>query len=205
MELVGHLWFDFSQTLTILDKGKHEALRYEAYSEIVGKPITDELKTAYEALYKEKKSHSAVFVSLGKPVSFWSERYAAAGAGLYALAEPDIPDVLQKLRSKVPISVFSNVLAENFLPSLGIAPEWFSHILGPKEVTKPKPDLQGFELMVQYSQLPAHEILFIGDDVEKEIRPAKSVGLKTGIMWIDAPEADYSFRHFKEILPLVGA
>jgi putative hydrolase of the HAD superfamily len=191
--------------LTILDKEKHEALRYEAYSEIVGKPVTNELKAAYETLYKEKKSHSAAFVSLGKPVGFWSERYAAAGAGLYALAEPDIPNVLLRLRSKVPISVFSNVLAEKFLPSLGISPQWFSHILGPKEVTKPKPDPQGFELMVQYSKLSPKEILFIGDDVEKEIRPAKSVGLKTGIMWTVSPEADYSFAHFKEILPLVGA
>lgn len=202
---IKHIWFDFSETIIRLDKEAHEKLRYGSYAEIVGKAVTPKLVEEYESLFKAHKSHSALFASLGLPDGYWSERYASADPStLLKLANPNIPDVLKRLREIVPISIFSNVMAEKFFPALGIEASWFSHILGPKEVKNPKPALDGFRLMIELSNLPAENILFVGDSVEKELKPAKSLGLQTALMWNSSPEADYCFQDFKEILTLVA-
>lgn len=51
-------------------------------------------------------------------------------------------------------------------------------------------------------QQPAGEILYVGDHVGKDIRPAKAVGLQTGLMWSQSNEADYSFDRFEDVLAL---
>ena len=73
----------------------------------------------------------------------------------------------------------------------------------PDEVKKPKPALDGFRLVIELSKLPPENILFIGDSVEKEVLPAKSLGILTGLIWSFSPEADYCFNSFQEILELV--
>ncbi len=205
MSAIKHIWFDFSETIIRLDKPAHEKLRYGSYAEIVGKPVTSELIEEYEALFKVHKSHSAIFASLGLPDGYWSERYASADpSALLKLANPNIPDVLKRLGGVLPISIFSNVMAEKFFPALGIEASWFTHVLGPKEVKNPKPALDGFKLMIELSNLPPENILFVGDSVEKELRPAKSLGLQTALMWNTSPEADYCFQDFEDIVRLVA-
>ena len=54
--------------------------------------------------------------------------------------------------------------------------------------------------MVELSGIPVHEILYIGDDMKKDILPAKKVGMKTGILWTASADAGYSFLHFEEII-----
>ncbi|MES2135361.1 MAG: HAD family hydrolase [Patescibacteria group bacterium] len=205
MGSIKHIWFDFSETIVRLDKPAHAKLRYGSYADVVGKPVTPELIEEYESLFEKHKSHSAIFASLGLPDGYWSERYASADPeSLLKLANPNIPDVLQRLREIVPISIFSNVQADKFFPALGIDSAWFTHLLGPQEVKNPKPALDGFHLMIQLSNLPAENILFVGDSVEKELKPAKSLGLQTALMWKSSPDADYCFQDFEDILTLVA-
>lgn len=202
---IKHIWFDFSETIIRLDKQAHEKLRYGSYAEVVGKPVTPELIEEYGSLFKIHKSHSAIFASLGLPDGYWSERYASADpSALLKLASPNIPDVLKRLGEIVPISIFSNVQADKFFPALGIDSTWFTYILGPKEVKNPKPALDGFKLMIELSNLPPENILFVGDSVEKELKPAKSLGLLTALMWNTSPEADYCFQDFEDIVKLVA-
>lgn len=201
---VKHIWFDFSQTIAFENTEMHDQMKYETYASVVGKPVSQELKDEYEALYREKKSNSGVFTSLGLDSGFWSKHYSAADPKLLLrLADPQIPEVLQKLREKVPISMWSNIHAEKILPALDIDPKWFTHFLSPNEVKKPKPALDGFRLVIEKSNLPPENILFVGDSVEKEMLPAKSLGIQTCLMWKIAPEPDYSFTSFDELLTLV--
>jgi hypothetical protein len=108
---IKHIWFDFSETIAFLKKERHDRLRYETYSEIVGKPISDELIVEYENLYKKHNhSNAAIFRSLGQTSNFWSERVnSVESSELYELADKNIPNVLEKIRKFVPISIFSNM------------------------------------------------------------------------------------------------
>ena len=57
--------------------------------------------------------------------------------------------------------------------------------------------------MIELSNLPAAELLYSGDDIEKDVRPSKSLGITTGLIWTTSDEADYSFQNFSEVLELV--
>lgn len=70
-------------------------------------------------------------------------------------------------------------------------------------LTEPKPALEGFYKMVELSNVPAAEILYIGDDIGKDIRPAKQVGVQAGLMWKQSEEADYSFVNFEDIFKIL--
>ncbi len=201
---IKHIWFDFSETIAYLKKDRHRRLRYETYAQVLGKALNDALIAEYEQLYKKfDHSNAAVFRSLGQSSNFWSERVNWVDPNeLYELADKNIPSVLQKIREFVPISIFSNIQLGNILPAFNIKPEWFTYILSSGMVKEPKPALDGFYKMFELSGIPAEEILYIGDDVGKDIRPAKQVGIQAGLMWKKSEEADYSFENFESILEI---
>ena len=200
--MIKHVWFDFSDTIGFINKEEHDKLRYDSYAAITGKPVSQELIKEYEELYqKHERSNSAVFRSLDQSSNYWSERVNSIDpAKFYKLADESIPAVLDKLRKVVPISIFSNIQLGNVLPGLGIHLEWFTHILSSGMVKEPKPALDGFYKMIELSKLPSDEILYIGDDVGKDILPAKKVGIKSGLLWKKSEEADYCFEKFGDIL-----
>lgn len=203
--MIKHLWLDFSETLVLLKKEAHDTLRYSSYAEIVGKPLTEELKSEYEQLFaKSNHSNAAVFRSLGAGSSYWSDKvHSMDPAELYVLADENIPSMLTSLQKLLPISLFSNIDLRETLPLLGIDPHLFSHILSASMVSEPKPALAGFYKMVELSGAQPEEILYIGDHVGKDILPAKQVGIQTGLMWDVSPEATYCFQSFGEVLELI--
>lgn len=203
--MLHHIWFDCSDTLAFLNKKNHNRLRYSSYAQVTGRAVDDALINEYEELYKKhSNSNAAAFRSLGKSANFWSERiHSVDPKELYTLADPSVPDILQTLKARLPISIFSNIQLEKILPALGIEPSLFTHILSAGMVKEPKPALDGFYKMIELSQLPPAEILYIGDHVEKDVRPAKRVGIKSGILWKKSVEADYSFHAFEDILRIL--
>ncbi|MBI5798891.1 MAG: HAD family hydrolase, partial [Candidatus Yonathbacteria bacterium] len=203
-DTIKHIWFDFSETIAFLKKGRHDRLRYETYAQVTGKPVTEELIAEYENLYKKfNHSNAAIFRSLGQTSNFWSERVnSVEPSELYELADENVPKVLQKVKETVPISIFSNIELGKILMALSINPEWFTHIISAGMVKEPKPALDGFYKIIELSGIPAQEILYIGDDVGKDVRPAKQVGVQAGLMWKKSDEADYSFENFKSILEI---
>ncbi|MBI2984497.1 MAG: HAD family hydrolase [Candidatus Kerfeldbacteria bacterium] len=203
--MIRHLWFDFSETIVVLRQERHDRLRYESYAAVVHQPVTDALMAEYNQLYKvHKQSNAAVFRSLGLPGSYWSGRVnSVAPLELYQLADPSIPSVLEDLKELLPISIFSNIKLESILPSFRISPLWFTNILSAGMVKEPKPALDGFKKMVELSRCQPAEILYIGDDIEKDVRPAKQVGIRAGLMWHHSPEADFQFERFSDMLSLV--
>ncbi len=203
---IRHIWFDFSDTIAHINKEERSKLAYKAFAEVQKKTeITSDLIAEYEKhLEKHNKSNSAVFHSLGMPAHYWSDRLNAADPKkIYSLIDPEIPDVLKKLKDILPISIFSNLELKNVLPSFGIDPGWFTHIISSKDVQKPKPALDGFYKMIELSGVPQGTILYIGDEPGKDVAPAKHVGILAGILWRKSPEADFCFEKFRDILSLV--
>ncbi len=204
MHMIKHVWFDFSDTIGFINKEEHDKLRYNSYAEVTGKKLSPELIQEFEELYqKHERSNSAIFRSLGQSSNFWSEKVNSIDPSkFYKLADESIPAILDKLRKIVPISIFSNIQLGNVLPGLGVHFEWFTHILSSGMVKEPKPALDGFYKIVELSKLPENEILYIGDDVGKDILPAKKVGIKTGLLWKKSEDADYCFEKFEDIFTI---
>lgn len=197
---IKHLWLDFSDTLAFIDKAVHNKLKYEAYAEFTQQSLTPELKAEYDALLGLHKSNAAVFRFLGAPTHFWSEHMSTVDPNaLYTLAEHDAAHHLEQIKKIVPISIFSNIQLDAVLPALGLDPTLFTHILK----STPKPALDGFYKIVELSQLQPQEILYVGDQVGKDILPAKQVGLTTGLIYAQAPEADYNFSQLRDIVTLL--
>jgi HAD superfamily hydrolase (TIGR01549 family) len=202
---IKHIWFDFSETIAHINKEEHDKVKYAKYAEVVGKPVDDSLKKEFDEQYEQHHhSISDIFHSLGKPAGWWSGQLAIIEPSkLFQLAEDDIPEMLARIKERVPISIFSNIDLGHVLPALGISMDLFDHVISSGMVSKPKPALDGFYKIVELSKLEPSEILYIGDHLTKDILPAKKVGLQAGMMWNESKEADYSFRSFKDILEVV--
>lgn len=202
--MIKHLWLDFSDTIAHINREELGNIVYAAYAEQVGKSVTPELINEYKALVEQHKSNSAVFASLGLPSSFLADMTSGVDPRrLYQLTDVRIPEVVPQLKELIPVSIFSNNRLDTLLPALGLELQWFTHILGPDEIQKPKPDLEGFYKMVELSRVPAREILYVGDDIEKDLVPAKKIGIMTGLLWKESREADYCFADFQDILTLM--
>ncbi|HEX3095528.1 MAG TPA: HAD family hydrolase [Patescibacteria group bacterium] len=206
---IKHIWFDVAGTLYEESENfqaVHDNLRYETFSKAVNKPITDDLKLEYENLYKKHGSNSAVFSSLGLPSDYWQRAFG--NMNLSEILKPNLKvnETLRKLGEIIPISLFTNFKKhkiEKILDILSIDQSWFTHIINGDQVKERKPALDGFHLMVEKSQLPAENILYVGDRVDVDIKPAKQVGMKTCLVYSESPEADYSFQNFEDILSIV--
>ena len=198
---IKHLWFDFSDTIASVNREEYNKVLYSAYAEVLKTEATPELAQDFEKQFKIHKSNSGVFVALGKSVGFLSEELSAvAPEKIYKLADKNMPAVIKKLREILPVSIFSNTKLDTLLPALGLDLNWFTHILGPKMIQKPKPAPDGFYKMIELSKCRPNEILYIGDDVEKDLIPAKREGILTGLLWKESAEADYCFNDFEAIL-----
>lgn len=198
---IKHIWFDFSDTIAHIDRSVYNKILYSSYAKAVGEEVNEELKQEYSEALQKHKSNSAVFASLGFPADHLADCISVVDPKkLYTLADKNIPDIIKHLKGILPVSIFSNNKLGTILPALGIDTKWFTHILGPNDVKKPKPALDGFHKMVELSGVKPAEILYIGDDVHKDLLPAKKVGIITGLLWKKSDEADYCFKDFRAVL-----
>ncbi|HTE22118.1 MAG TPA: HAD family hydrolase [Candidatus Limnocylindria bacterium] len=203
---VKHVWFDLDGTLTVHTPEFHEAhnqLRYETYAKVVKRPVGGALKAEFEELYKKHGSNSAVFRSLGLPSDYWQHYFNSLDETKYFKPSQEINDTLKQLKQIVPISVFTNVKLERLtatLKAIEIDPAWFTVLLTGDDIKERKPALDGFHLMIERSKLPPENLLYVGDRVDVDVKPAKAVGIQTCLLYSSSPEADYCFMSFKDIL-----
>lgn len=199
---IKHIWFDSSDTLVTSNKTIIEKLQYQAFAEVTHRTVTPEVKAEFDDLFnRNAQSRGAVFHAVGAPQGFWAAQVATLKPHeVYTLLDPVIPEILKIIKTHVPVSLFSNVKADDILAALGVEKNIFTHVITGDMITEPKPALEGFYKMIELSKVLPEEIVYIGDNIEKDILPAKKVGLKTGLMWLSSSEADYSFQHFSDIL-----
>ena len=206
--MIKHIWFDIEGTLTIRSdefNKAHNQLRYKTFAEIVGKPLTEELKQKFEKLYAKCGSNSAVFRSLGCTSDFWQIRFNTLDKTKFYKPIKTVYTTLEKLKEKISISIFTNLKPdeiENILKIIQIDKGWFTFIISGDDIKERKPELDGFYEIIKRTGLPPAEILYVGDRVSVDIIPAKKVGMKTCLVWDKSNEADYSFEKFEDILSI---
>ncbi len=206
--MIKHIWFDVEGTLTIRSdefNKAHNLLRYKTFAEVLGKPLSKELKQEYEDLYAKYGSNSAVFRSLGYSSDFWQRHFNTLDKKKYYAPVKIICTTLEKLKEKVQISIFTNLKpddVENTLKLINVDKDWFKFIITGDDIKERKPALDGFYSMIKCSGLHPEEILYVGDRVKVDILPAKEAGMKTCLVWNKSSEADFSFEDFEHILSL---
>jgi putative hydrolase of the HAD superfamily len=93
---------------------------------------------------------------------------------------PDSVDALERMARRVPLAALSNGNA--CLVRIGLMP-LFRFQLGAREHGVAKPDASIFHAACERLQLPPHEVLHVGDDIEMDVVGAAKAGLRT--CWID--------------------
>lgn len=211
MAAIRHVWFDLDGTLAVRNSDyatRHADLRHHTYAEVTGQPYTDALAEEYEALYRRHGSNSAVFKSLGLPGDFWQQQSSLVGLNSFYHPRIDIIRTLQQLREQVPISLFTNGGRDEvarILQTIHVEPSWFTHVITGDDVTERKPALAGFNEIIRRSELPPAQILYVGDRVATDLLPAKSVGLRTCLVFSSSDESDYAIDNFADIIGFVAA
>lgn len=205
---IKHVWFDMDGTLTVHTDEFHKVhndLRYQTYASVVKREVDEALIDEYENLYKKFGSNSAVFTSLGKPSDFWMQYFDQIDQTRYYEPIPDIYETLDMLRQIVPISLFTNVKLANAQKTLSVVnvnADWFTHIVSGDDIANRKPALDGFHLIIEKSGLPANKILYVGDRIDVDIKPAKTVGMLSCLLYTQSDEADFCFPSMRNLLSL---
>lgn len=105
--------------------------------------------------------------------------------------------------------ILANGIREKILPALsvlGVPVTVFSEIVTSETVgvTKPQPD--GFLYIMKKTGLPANRHMMIGDREAVDLVPAKSLGMKTCLVWSDKKSeiADVTIRTIYELPNVLG-
>jgi FMN phosphatase YigB (HAD superfamily) len=208
--MLKHVWFDFAGTLyreTPVFKEAHDKLRYTTYAKVVGESDMQKAEREFKALYQQYGTNAAVFRSLGKSSSFWQDTYDELDVKNLLKPDPTVSRVVKNISKQLPVSVFTNFKRAqilSLLKHLGIPETCFTNILDGDAISVRKPDLEGFHKMVELSGVPANQILYIGDRVGADIKPATQVGIVTCLIYEDSDEADYCVQSFDEVESLIS-
>ena len=203
------LFFDIG--FTLVDEGKVWQKRCEEQA------ATEEAKhlgLSAEAIYQEIIEASRARLPQFRTVveKFQFKTSAPYRHELEALYE-DAPYVLKTLSEKYELGVIANQtdgLRER-LEHFGILP-YFTHVISSWDVQVMKPDTRIFSYALETAKRLPHEAVMIGDRLDNDIAPAKSIGMRT--VWIkqgfgkcqtplsekDTP--DYTIEHLSELLGL---
>lgn len=184
----------------------HDRFRFETYAKLKG--ITDiaRAKKEFLALYEKHGSNSAVFRALGQPSSYWMQQLDDLDFNSVLKPDPEISRTIEELHRLVPVSLFTNFVRyriDGLLEHLQISPSFFTHIIAGEDVKERKPALDGFKLMIQKSELPPEQILYVGDREAVDILPAKELGMQAALLYGESERADYNFKDFKDVLSLI--
>jgi HAD superfamily hydrolase (TIGR01549 family) len=129
----------------------------------------------------------------------FAEYYAARNdVELYADAAP----ALERMAARFPLVSISNGNAD--LVRIGLA-SLFKHSISSREFGVAKPAVGIFHAAAQLLEIPADEILHVGDDPELDVAGARAAGMRsawlnrTEAVWPQGPAADIVVRDLREL------
>ena len=123
----------------------------------------------------------------------------------------DVPGVIKVLAQKYELGIIANQLdgLKNRLEAFGLL-KYFKYIISSWDVKVMKPDIRIFEYALKKANCKPQETCMIGDRLDNDILPAKSLGMKT--VWIkqgfgalqeplsQSEKADYTVNNLSELL-----
>lgn len=203
------LFFDIGCTLVDEEKVWQKRCEEQAAGEEAKR-----LGLSAEAIYQEIIKASRARLPQYRTVTekFHFKKVSPYRHELEALYE-DAPHVLKTLSEKYELGVIANQTdgLRKRLELFGILP-YFTHVISSWDVQVMKPDTRIFTYALKAAACPPHEAVMIGDRLDNDIAPARSIGMRT--VWIkqgfgkyqtplsekDTP--DYTIDHLPELLDL---
>jgi putative hydrolase of the HAD superfamily len=100
-----------------------------------------------------------------------------AEAGVWKLY-PEVVDVLEEMRPRFELAIVSNFdgRLRVILQRLGIS-KYFRHVFVSSEIGADKPDPEIFRRALKFLELPANQVLHVGDDPERDWKAATHASL----------------------------
>lgn len=192
------------------------ALVAELFSAIeAAQPIRRQQGYEVDAAFISRGALAAhgVEVSAEHAAAFWRAcaiDLRAWGWQLY----PDTLDTLRRVRALglrtalVSNSYYTSDVRAPLLTALGLSEDLFDTVVLSSDIMRPKPRPEPFQRALAALGLTAAEAVFVGDNLDADIRGAKAVGLTT--VWKlngrhevpPAPEADYMIHDLWELFTL---
>lgn len=125
----------------------------------------------------------------------------------------DAPVVIKALAQKYELGIIANQLdgLKDRLEAFGLL-QYFKYIISSWDVQVMKPDIRIFEYALGKANCNAQEACMIGDRLDNDILPAKSLGMKT--VWIKrgfgalqkplskSEEPDYTIKKLSQLLEI---
>jgi 8-oxo-dGTP diphosphatase/putative hydrolase of the HAD superfamily len=197
-------WIFFDLGSTLVDERKV----YERHMKEIANKACVSYEEVYEkavSLYKEgKRGYSEMMKLLGVERPVWTLEDEI----LY----PDANNCLKELKKKkYQIGIIANQLpgTEERLIKFGIR-QYIDLIVASAEVGVSKPDKKIFELALERANCNPQKTMMVGDRVDNDIVPAKSMGMGTvwlkqgfGQYWIvknESEKADYEVESLSDLL-----
>ena len=176
-------WIFFDLGSTLVDERQACRRRIEAAIEDTGISYEQFCQTMLRFYRQNKKGDQEAFAFYGLPKPEWPSREER----LY----PEAVSCLHRLKRCYRLGIIANQLPGVFnrLEQWGIL-RYFSVIVTSDGLGAAKPDLQIFRAALQQAGCPAHRCVMIGDRLDNDIAPAKSLGMKT--VWVRQGFAAYS-------------
>ncbi len=119
--------------------------------------------------------------------------------------DPEVKNVLERLRKYYRIlGVASDEYRENLElklnHALGDWTQYFDFVVTPDETGLLKPSATYYAHVLKRTQFKPEEVLMIGDDWERDLKPAKDVGLKTVLIGPEKTgEPDFHIQGIDEL------
>jgi HAD superfamily hydrolase (TIGR01549 family) len=226
MHKIRAILFDLDNTLIDFIQMKEESCR-AAVKAMVASGLQMKEDQAFELLMNSYfdvgiESNKA-FSEFLRSIDQFDHKILASGINTYLKTKnkflkpyPNVKSVLAKLKRKgVILSILTDApktKAYQRLLGMGIEP-YFKFVVGHEDTNKSKhtslPLLLALEMLrKEIPEIANSEILMVGDSIEKDIDPAKKLGLRTALAKYGqlTPEigfADYQLLNFKEIIEII--
>ncbi len=121
---------------------------------------------------------------------------------------PEVREVLDELRPRYRLAALSDAQSAWALPEMRMVgiDGYFHSIVVSGNLGYRKPDPRLFALVLKRMRLPASEVLFVGNDMYRDIHGGRQAGLRTvffasgqGQQQMDGVEAHYNIYRFGEL------
>ena len=161
-----------------LDAAFHSAWKQMPPREAIDSPRENDDKDWWRELTNFVLEEAAPTIDELDRDNFFEVAYEHfAEAGVWELY-PEVVDVLEELRPRFELAVVSNFdgRLRVILERLGIS-KYFRHVFVSSEIGADKPDPEIFRRALKFLELSANQVLYVGDDPERDWRAATAAGL----------------------------
>lgn len=201
--------FDVDGTLYPIVPEINERIRNKIAEKILEKkPNLKDISSArnyFEQRYNILHSGSKVLKEVGYENPTKIMDFCQVNANILDLIEPNhmLNNIIQKLQKKYQLYILSSSpekLTLEKLNKIGINPKLFSvKIYNDTPGCGSKSGGEAYDFILSKINCPAENIIHIGDNLKKDILPAKQRGMKTIAVGSNIPEADYSILNINQL------